>query len=63
MEVRYHQNCYRDYIRLPRNSENPTGRPLIKIPHDILIEAFEKLIDELKHQLTSHSFEVSFLAK
>ncbi|CAH0552552.1 unnamed protein product [Brassicogethes aeneus] len=27
------------------------------------IKAFEKLIDEIKHQLTSHSFEVSLLAK
>ncbi|GBP23591.1 hypothetical protein EVAR_80207_1 [Eumeta japonica] len=63
MEVRYHKHCYRDYLRLPRNSETPAGRPANKIPHDILIQAFEKLMDEIKHQLTSNSFEVSFLAK
>ena len=62
MEVKYHKHCYRDYLRLPRNSETP-GRPQNKIPHDLLIEAFEKLIDEIKHKLTTQSFEVSSLAK
>ncbi|GFQ96640.1 uncharacterized protein TNCT_690591 [Trichonephila clavata] len=60
MEVRYHEQFYRDYLRQSRNSENPASS---KIPHDILMEAFEKLINEIKDQLTSHSFEVSFLAK
>lgn len=63
MEVRYHKHCYRDYLRQPRNSENPAGRPSSQIPHGILMEAFEKLIDEMKDKLTSHSFEVSFLGK
>ncbi|CAH0564652.1 unnamed protein product [Brassicogethes aeneus] len=63
MKVKYHKHCYRDYLRLPRNSATPAGRPPNKIPHYVLIEAFEKLIDKIKYQLTSHSFEVSLLAK
>ncbi|KAL3266586.1 hypothetical protein HHI36_010750 [Cryptolaemus montrouzieri] len=63
LEVRYHKHCYRDYLRLPSNSENPAGRPSKKIPHEILVEAFEKMIHEIEHQLTSHSFEMSLLAQ
>lgn len=62
MEVRYHKHCYRDYLRLPRNSDNPAGRPPNQIPEDILMAAFEKLMDEIKHQFLSHSFEMTFLA-
>lgn len=63
MEVRYHKHCYRDYLRVPRNAEIPAGRPSNKIPCDILLNAFEKLIDEIKHQFTSHAFEMAYLAK
>ena len=61
--MRYHKHCYHDYLRLPRNSENPTGQPSSKIPQEILHNAFNKLIDEIKDKLPSHSFEVSFLAQ
>ncbi|KAK0167767.1 hypothetical protein PV327_001631 [Microctonus hyperodae] len=43
IEVRYHKHCYRDYLRLPRNSERPAGRPTCQIPPEILLGAFEKL--------------------
>lgn len=62
IEVKYHKKCYLDYIRVPRTSTNPTGRPSHKIPQEILMEAFEKLINEIKYQFSTNSFELSFLA-
>lgn len=63
MEVKYHKHCYRDYLWLPRNSTTPAGRLSNKIPQDVLIEAFEKLIDEIKHLFKTHLFEVSLFVK
>lgn len=63
MEVKYHKICYRDYVRVRTKSDNPVGRPSSTIPQKILMEAFEKLIDEITDQFSSHSFEISFLAK
>lgn len=48
IEVRYHKHCYLDYLRLPRSSQMPVGRPSNQIPKEILIDAFDKLIDEIK---------------
>lgn len=62
-EVRYHKHCYLDYLRLPRSSQMPAGRPSNQIPKEILMDAFDKLIDEIKDQLPTHSFEVRFLAE
>ncbi|CAG9568588.1 unnamed protein product [Danaus chrysippus] len=61
--VRYHKHCYLDYLRLPRSSKLPPGRPSNQIPKEILIDAFDKLIDEIKDRLPTHSFEVRFLAQ
>ncbi|CAG9562097.1 unnamed protein product [Danaus chrysippus] len=58
--VRYHKHCYLDYLRLPRSSELPAAN---QIPKEILIDAFDKLIDEIKDRLPTHSFEVRFLAQ
>nr|CAH7753441.1 unnamed protein product [Callosobruchus chinensis] len=63
IEVRYHKHCYLDYLRLPRRSEMPAGRPSNQIPKEILMDAFDKLMDEIKDQLPTHSFEVRFLAQ
>lgn len=60
--MRYHKHCYCDYFRLPRNSTNPAGRPLNQIPRETLHDAFDKLIGEIKDQVSIHSFEVHFLA-
>ncbi|CAG9561075.1 unnamed protein product [Danaus chrysippus] len=53
--VRYHKHCYLDYLRLPRSSELPAGRPSNQIPKEILINAFDKLIDEIKDRLPTQS--------
>lgn len=56
-------SCYSDYLRLPRHSGNPAGRPSSKIPQEILQNAFDKLIDEIKDKFSSHSFQMSYLAE
>ncbi|KAF5292115.1 hypothetical protein FQA39_LY14070 [Lamprigera yunnana] len=43
--------------------EMPAGRPSNQIPKEILMDAFDKLIDEIKDQLPTHSFQVRFLAE
>ncbi|KAL3282437.1 hypothetical protein HHI36_005624 [Cryptolaemus montrouzieri] len=52
-----------DSVVLVFTTDNPASRPSKKRPHEILIEAFEKMIHEIEHQLTSLSFEMSLLAK
>ncbi|XP_043480323.1 uncharacterized protein LOC122510010 [Leptopilina heterotoma] len=61
-KVKYHKNCYKEYIRIPKSSSNKEGRPSTKVPEDILNCAFDKLIDEMKDQFSTTSFELSYLA-
>ncbi|KAG5878174.1 hypothetical protein JTB14_026075 [Gonioctena quinquepunctata] len=48
---------------MPRNSTKPAGRPSNQIPQEILHDAFEKLIDEIRGQFSTHSFGVHFSAQ
>lgn len=61
-EVKYHKSCYRDYIWVPRQSQNKRGRPSSNIPQEILQASFEKLMDEVKDKFSTSSFELSYLA-
>lgn len=61
-EIRYHKACYHNYVRVPRSSVNPAGRPSSKIPPEQLRIAFEKLIDEIKDEMSTCSFEMTYLA-
>lgn len=62
MKMRYHKHCYRDYLRLPRNSTNSASRLTNQISKEILNVVFDKLTDEIKDRFSTHSFKVHFIA-
>lgn len=61
MEGSFHKLSNANYVSERINSGNPAGGSSTEIPQEILQNASNKLLDEIKNKFPSHSFQLIFL--